>query len=129
MIEPEGMEQILKEMEADGDIKLVPTDIPSPGKFELNDDLNVSEYLYGVVQDGAVVEQYGSVDEQGWHGLIDTKLVIDTDTQINPEGWFALNVLKPAYIVEETDQGFFIYREFADFKTAQQTFIFERDRI
>lgn len=93
-------------------------DIPGPGKFEANASVAVSEYLYGIVQDSGCVEQYGSVDENGWSGLIYTGFIVKLDKDLSPEGFELGFDLKPAYLVFEDSNGFFTYTEFDTEKDA-----------
>jgi hypothetical protein len=93
--------------EQEHDLKCPCIDIPGPGKFEGNDSLIVSKFLYNYTLDGFQDEQYGSVTEPSfiWEALI----VIDWG-MFPGEGYDPLmDILKPAYIVWEDSHGFFSY--------------------
>lgn len=62
-----------------------------PGKFEGNEDQDLAERLYANVRDGSMDDQFGSVDELGWYGL-----VADYENEDDR-----------LYIVEEDSNGFF----------------------
>lgn len=83
---------------------------PGPGKFEGNESLEVSEYLYDIVGDSMQDDEIGDVETFGWYALI-----TDADENL-PLERFPLPGLKPAYIVVEDSNGFFSYTEF-DLKT------------
>jgi hypothetical protein len=82
---------------------------PGPGKFQANESLEIAEDLYRQVQNGMVEEQFGSVDEGFWEGLLldqlDTLNTPDLADRV-PEG------MQEAYIVTEDSDGFFTYRGF-----------------
>lgn len=79
---------------------------PGPGKFEGNESLEVSEYLYDIIGDGMQDDEIGDAEFFGWHALI-----TDADKNI-PLDHVTVKDVKPAYIVVEDSYGFFTYREF-----------------
>lgn len=79
---------------------------PGPGKFEGNESLEVSEYLYAIVGDGMQDDEIGDVQSFGWHALI-----TDADKKI-PLDFVTIRDVQPAYIVLEDNNGFFSYRGF-----------------
>lgn len=47
----------------------------APGKFQACRDPEVGKRLYELTMEGAVDDQFGSVDEGGWYGLIADAIV------------------------------------------------------
>jgi hypothetical protein len=86
---------------------------PGAGKFEGNESLEVSEYLYETTMNGLVDDEIGDVESFGWHALVtgidDDLDLLDVITGNIPDN---LVDLKPAYIVSEDNNGFFTYGEF-----------------
>lgn len=80
---------------------------PGPGKFEGNDSLEVSEYLYETVMSGLFDDEIGEAEFFGWHALITD---IDKDDPLDK--WPLTPDLKPAYIVVQDSFGFFTYKGF-----------------
>ena len=78
---------------------------PGCGKFEGNESLEVAEMLYGMDAD----EFFGTVDEQGWFGVI---------FNVHLEGTPATDLRH--YIVEEDSDGFFMYTEYKDIQQARE---------
>lgn len=76
------------------------SDIPGPGKFEGNASLTISEYLYDIVNTSGADEFFGSVDENGWYGLI----------QYAEDGYTGHIPIAFHYIVYEDANGFFSYQ-------------------
>lgn len=64
-----------------------------PGKFEGCADQRLGERLNQVIRDGWCDEEFGTVDCEGWHGLI-----------LRPKR-------RTSYVVHEDSQGFFDYEE------------------
>jgi hypothetical protein len=84
---------------------------PGPGKFEGNESLEVSEYLYDIIGDGMQDDEIGDVETSGWSALItdaDKFNAAESHWPIQDEDGRVINV-KPAYIVHETNYGFFTY--------------------
>lgn len=101
---------------------------PGPGKFEGNESLEISEFLYIM----APSDTLGTIDEFGWHGLVDG--IDDIFKTIN-ENPFILEMreldliddddsvirdIKPAYIVDEDSNGFFTYTGFDSNEAARK---------
>lgn len=74
-------------------------DITGPGKFEGNASLTISEYLYGIVNSSGADEFFGSVDENGWFGII----------RFAENGYTGHVPIAHHYIVNEDSNGFFTY--------------------
>lgn len=72
--------------------------VPTPGKFEGTTDERIAQALYSLSLDGMCDEQRGSVDEEGWYGLIGR------------------------FVIWEDSQGFFGYEHFDDEDAARLAF-------
>jgi hypothetical protein len=83
-------------------------DKPGPGKYEGNEWLSVAEYLDSICGNGMYEEQYGDAEESaGWNALV------FVDPLSLPEEYpMVAGKLKPAYIVNQDNNGFFSYTEF-----------------
>lgn len=96
---------------------------PGPGKFEGNESLEVSEYLYDIIGDSMQDDEIGDVESFGWHALItDIPSFRSTLDPLQNELYEMKNVeFQPAYIVLEDNDGFFTYRGFDSNDEARQT--------
>lgn len=92
---------------------------PGPGKFEGNDSLEISEFLYSIDP----CDELGEVEGFGYYALIDEldtmfdRIRSGLDELIglhlfDAEGSF-IDDIKPAYIVNEDNNGFFTYTGYA----------------
>lgn len=72
---------------------------PGPGKFEANESEEIAEALYDLTLGSWFNEQYGDVEHGGWYALF---------INVTPTGGHTSN-----YIVEEDNNGFFTYQEYA----------------
>lgn len=72
-----------------------------PGKFEANESEEIAEALYDLCGGSWYNEQYGDVEHGGWYALFINVSPLGS----TPGGHH--------YIVEEDNNGFFTYKEFA----------------
>lgn len=118
---------------------------PRPGKFEGNESLEVSEFLYSLTQDGFIKDELGDVEEFGWYGIID--MLPDYVSEMSDEEFMRLeeswpapcpdcgrnpllerppfgrgchNRVLPAYIVRQDNNGFFTYTGYDSNESARK---------
>lgn len=94
---------------------------PGPGKFEFNDSVEISEYLYNATLEQQLDDSFGdSSTGNGWFALF---------LNVTPGLDVAGDNGSHNYIAEEQTSGFFYYEEYPDEEEAQYVFDTLRERF